>query len=270
MDIFFGRVNDMKTVLLLSGTSEGPILARMLCQAGFDVRATVTRPEARINLFGELIDRIAVEIGGFTELGLAEYLRQRTIDVVLDATHPFAVRITRLAHAVCAREHVPYVRYERPDWTPPDSTCFVDTFAEAAARIASFGKRIMLTIGAKQLKHFASLHNKCVLFARVLPTPLSIQQALDAGFTNEQILGLRPPFSQEFNRAIFREYQVDVLVTKSSGLEGGVREKVQAACELGIKVLMIRRPVFNDLTVVGSVEAALAACIESASSIPKH
>ncbi len=190
-----------KTILLLSGTSEGPILARALADAGFLVRATVTRQEACANLFGTLPPGVAVEVRGFTEESLAEFLRCKEVDLVLDATHPFAVRITRIAHGVCAALCFPYLRYERPDWPAPAGTHLVDSFAEAAIRLPDLGARALLTIGAKQLKHFANLHERMTLFARILPSPLSLEQALRAGFTAQKVLCLRPPFSEEFNRA---------------------------------------------------------------------
>jgi precorrin-6A/cobalt-precorrin-6A reductase len=253
-----------KRVLLLSGTSEGPTLARALLEAGFAVRATVTRPEACDTLFGALAGAVAVEARGFTEEALAEFLARGEADIVLDATHPFAVRITRLAHAVCGRLGVPFVRYERPDWKPPPGTRSVASFADAAALLPSLGRRVMLTIGAKQLKHFAHLHDRLVLFARLLPCVASLQQAVAAGFTPDRLLCLRPPFSQEFNRALLREYRAEVLVTKASGREGGVVEKVQAARELGLEVVMIRRPESTDIPHVDSIEAAVRACREIA------
>ena len=140
-----------KRILLLSGTSEGPPLARALLDEGFAVRATVTREEARANLFGPLLGAVDVEVRGFTEHGLADFLGQGGADLVLDATHPFAVRITRIAHSVCARLGTPYVRYERPDWTPPEGTHWADSYAGAAALLPALGSRALLTIGAKQL-----------------------------------------------------------------------------------------------------------------------
>jgi precorrin-6A/cobalt-precorrin-6A reductase len=89
-----------------------------------------------------------------------------------------------------------------------------------------------------------------------------MQQALSAGFTPDRLLCLRPPFSREFNRAILQEYHIDVLVTKASGREGGVEEKVLAAADLGIKVLMIRRPEPAGEIGVDSLDAAVRACCE--------
>lgn len=251
-----------KRILLLSGTSEGPPLARALLDAGFDVRATVTRPEARQSLFGTLVDEILVEARGFTEASLADFLAQGSADLVLDATHPFAVRITRIAQGVCQRLGTPFVRYERPDWEPPAGTRLVDSFAAAAALLPALGSRILLTIGAKQLKHFAQLHSSLTLFARILPAVVSLEQAQAAGFGPDRILCLRPPFSREFNRAVLREYRIDVLLTKASGREGGVAEKVLAANDLGVAVVMIRRPVQPDISCVHSLADAVRACSE--------
>jgi precorrin-6A/cobalt-precorrin-6A reductase len=249
-----------KRILLLSGTSEGPPLARALLAAGFAVRATVTREEAKENLFGPLTREVLVEARGFTEEGLTAFLAQGEADLVLDATHPFAVRITCLARAVCLQLGIPYVRYERPDWEPPPGTRLVGSFAEAAELLESLGRRTLLTIGAKQLKHFAHLQGRLYLVARVLPSVPSLQQALAAGFTPDRLLCLRPPFSRAFNRAILEEYRIRVLLTKASGREGGVEEKVLAAGDLGVEVIMIRRPEPIDLAAVRSLEAAVQAC----------
>lgn len=249
-----------KSVLLLSGASEGPVLARALLDAGFRVVATVTREEGRHNLFGDMLHEVRVEVGGFTEESLQHYLTQGGADLVLDATHPFAVRITQIASAVCARTGVPYVRYQRPDWEPPEGTVYTVSYTEAADILPSLGARALLTIGAKQLKHFAHLHSRLWLCARLLPSPASIQQALDAGFTQAHILAMRPPFSRAFNASLYREYDIDVLVTKASGAAGGVVEKVLAAHDLGITTLMIQRPALPGLVTVSTIEAAVHAC----------
>jgi precorrin-6A/cobalt-precorrin-6A reductase len=251
----------MATVLLLSGTCEGPLLARALDEAGLRVHATVTRAEACATLFGGLPERIQVEARGFDEETLAGFLRGRHADLVLDATHPFAARITRMAHAVCTRLGVPYVRYERPDWTPPDGTHFVSTFAEAAQLLPTLGRHIALTIGSKQLKHFAALHDRLEMHARILPAPESLAQAEAAGFSQDRLLCARPPFSREQNRDWLARCRAEVLLTKASGQEGGVVEKVLAARDLGLEVLMIRRPQLPGVPTVGSLEEALVACL---------
>lgn len=251
-----------KTILLLSGTHEGPLLARALAAAGFTVRATVTRAEACASLFGAPIAGVTVEARGFTEETLREFLRAGHADLVLDATHPFAVRITRIAEAVCRSLSVPLVRYERPDWIPPEGTLFAASFIESAELLPTLGQRIMLTIGSKQLKHFVHLQERLTLFARILPSELSVQQALAVGFRRDRLICARPPFSKEVNEALFRAHCVEVLLTKASGVEGGVVEKVEAARALGMKVLTIRRPPSLGRSCVSSVADAVRACQE--------
>jgi precorrin-6A/cobalt-precorrin-6A reductase len=256
------------TILLLSGTSEGPILARMLHAVGYRVRATVTRAEAVAHLFGDIGDAAGVEVRGFTEASLGEFLDRGEADLVLDATHPFAVRITKIARAVCEARSVPYVRFERPDWTPPAGTIVVDSFAAAAQILPTLGERVMLTIGSKQLKHFAGLHGRMTLFARVLPSPISRQQAAEAGFAEDRIVAMRLPISRETNRDQFAERRVDVLVTKASGEAGGVAEKVLAAIDLAMKVVVIRRPEGTGEDSVSTCEAALEAVRAKLAAMP--
>ena len=158
---------------------------------------------------------------------------------------------------------VPYVRYERPDWLPPDGTRLAATFAEAAEVAPMLGNRVVLTIGANQLKHFAHLHSSLTLFARILPAEESLVRAFAAGFTPDRIFCLRPPFSREFNRAFFAEYRAEVLVVKASGVAGGIVEKVEAARDLGMSVLMIR-PSGESTVAVSRIAEAVAACRELA------
>jgi precorrin-6A/cobalt-precorrin-6A reductase len=85
---------------------------------------------------------------------------------------------------------------------------------------------------------------------------------LAAGFRPDQLLGMRPPFTQEFNRRLFAEQRIDVLVTKASGIEGGVAEKVLAAVELGIPVVMIRRPRLEPVQAVDTIAGVVEACLD--------
>ncbi|MGE3808215.1 MAG: precorrin-6A reductase [Gemmataceae bacterium] len=265
MDISSGPGDARPKILLLSGTSEGPRLARALLAADFDVHATVTRTEAIATLFGpasayasdSASGALTVEARGFTDDSLTEFLAAGLADLVVDATHPFAVRITEIARRVCTARDVPLVRFLRPDWEPPAGTRLADSFAEAADLLPALGRRILLTIGAKKLKHFAGLHERVTLFARVLPGEVSFQQAQRAGFALERIVAARPPFTQADNRALFEKLGIDVLLTKASGREGGVAEKVLAAAELGIQVVMIRRPAEFSTDLVETIEAAV-------------
>jgi precorrin-6A/cobalt-precorrin-6A reductase len=249
------------TVLLLSGTSEGPALARGLLGAGFAVWATVTRDEAVEPLFAALRDRIAVEAGGLPPQTLRARLERGEVDLVLDATHPHAARITRHAQAVCAELGTPYVRYERPSTALPTHAHRAATFAEAAARIRGLGMRPALTIGAKPLKHFAHLHAELAMQARVLPSETSVAQARAAGFDSRRLVCVRPPVSEALNHALFAAHGADLLVTKDSGAAGGVPEKLAAAGKLGMAILAVERPAAGAEPSARSMEEAVRACL---------
>jgi hypothetical protein len=201
-----------QTGLLLSGTWEGPILAQALLDAGLDVRVCKRFDAGRR---GACARRDA-------SLCRADYTNR-------------CIGVCPFGRAVCALS----VAGLGP---PAETTVYAAGYAEAAALLPELGSRILLTLGAKQLKHFAHLHERLTLFARVLPSPASVQQALDAGFAQGRILALRPPFSQ------------------ASGVAGGVVEKVLAAHEMGLTTVMIHRPVQPELAVVSSVAAAVQAC----------
>src|SRR5262249_61997428 len=100
-------------------------------------------------------------------------------------------------------------------------------------------------------------------YARAPASPAFRGPALAGGLQPQKGIVPWPPFSRQLNRALFREFKVEVLVTKASGREGGVVEKVLAARDLGTKVLMIRRPVTPDIASVSTVEAAIQACLDN-------
>src|SRR3546814_17216755 len=51
-----------------------------------------------------------------SDLALADYLRRERIDLLVDATHPFAARITDNAEAACRLSGTPRLLVERPPW----------------------------------------------------------------------------------------------------------------------------------------------------------
>src|SRR3989442_11998841 len=97
MRTFSGGEAVSAKVLLLSGASEGPVLARALLDAGFAVSATVTTEEGKAHLFGAMQKALTVFVGGFTETGLTDFLTRGEADLVPHTTHPFALPITPMA-----------------------------------------------------------------------------------------------------------------------------------------------------------------------------
>jgi precorrin-6x reductase len=236
-------------ILLLSGTSEGRTLSARLRAEGIPFVASVTTPEAR-QLFVEVDPPPEVLVTRFGGDALATFLRERRVRAILDATHPFAQRISEKAMQVAAQELVPYVRYERPTPSqapaPPEwgaGEVVIAPDMEAAAQISlQRGSRVFLTTGTKALPVFHRLIAARWVMVRILPTIASLSQALEAGLLPAQILALRGPFSLELECAILRQYRIDLLVTKDSGAAGGLETKLEAAAALQVPAVVVSRP----------------------------
>lgn len=237
------------TVLLLGGTAEARALATRLVAEGVDV---VTSLAGVVGHTAPPSGR--VRVGGFGGAdGLASYLREQRIDRVVDATHPFAARITGNAASACAATGTPLLRLSRPGWTErPDAAGWhwVDSLAAARVVAEGLGRRVFLSIGRQQLDEFADWSDRDVLVRMVEPP-----DHLPTAWT---LILARGPFSVPDERALLREHSIEVLVTKDSG-GSATAAKLDAAALEGVAVVIVRRPPDPPgVPVVSTVADALA------------
>ncbi|MEU8203770.1 cobalt-precorrin-6A reductase [Streptosporangium sp. NPDC049046] len=237
-------------VLILGGTDEARRLAAVL--AG--------RPRTHVvsSLAGRVRDPKLpvgeVREGGFGGPGgLAAWLVEHGVQVVVDATHPFAARMSASAAEAAARTGLPSLILRRPGWraAPGDDWRWVPSLEAAAELLPSLGERVFLTTGRRSLPVFAGLDGQWFLARSVdRPGPVVPRRL--------EVLLSRGPFTVDGELALMREHRVEVLVTKDSGGEM-TTAKLFAARELGLPVVIVRRPPLPEGVVsVGTVEAALA------------
>lgn len=237
-------------ILVLAGTSEAREIIAGLAARGQAVVATAT------TAYGAALARQAgareVLVTALTPAGLAGVLKDYRVRLVIDATHPFATGISAIARQCCRQEEVPYLRYARSTRIPgtPGQRHLVDDWPEAAARAGELGEVIFLTIGSRHLDAFKPLMEQGKkIVARVLPDADSLAACKRAGLTPADVVAMQGPFTVELNRALFRAYGAQVMVTKESGVAGGLDTKLEAAQQLGLAVVMVRRPPEEGATV---------------------
>lgn len=174
---------------------------------------------------------------------MLEILKDYSIQVVIDASHPFAECVSTNAIEACRLSKVKYVRYERDSIHFPDAL-YYESYAQIIASLAADDGNILFTIGSKNLKLFSSLDANRMI-ARVLPVAESINLCREAGFQPHQIIATKGRLSSETNKSLMLEYGIKHLVTKDSGDAGGLKEKIDAAKELGLKVHILKRPAID-------------------------
>ena len=245
-------------ILVLAGTQDGREIAAGLREAGYEVIASVVSEYGR-----ELVAQsgVPVQAAAMNEQELQQFVIQHGIRLMIDATHPYAVNVSRNARQVAANLHIPCLRYERPDSALPIYAKLVlaPDMQRAADMAVGLGKTVFLTTGSHSLPLFraAAAGRDCRLIARVLPQPEVIADCIANGFSPADIIAAQGPFSQELNRELFRAYGADVMVTKNSGAIGGTDAKIAAAIELGLIIVVVQRPAALQQQVFDSLPALL-------------
>jgi precorrin-6A/cobalt-precorrin-6A reductase len=195
-----------------------------------------------------------LRIGGFGgAAGLAAYLATERIDAVIDATHPFASRMSANAVAACLQAHTPLVVFTRPPWTrgPGDRWIEVATVEDAPEALGARPRTAFLTQGRLQLAAFLSAPQHRYI-VRAIDRPAEI----DALPFCKLILA-RGPFSFADELELMKRERIDALVTKNSGGRA-TYAKIEAARALKIEVVMVRRPPAPEAETLHDLDAVMA------------
>lgn len=234
-------------LLLLAGTAEARAVAERLAGDG--------RLEVIASLAGATRDPralpVPLRVGGFGgEDAQKEWMKINAIDVVIDATHPFAAAISARTRAICAALGLPCLQLLRPGWQPVagDDWRYVDSVKAAALAIPS-GAVALLATGRQSLPAFLSRRD-AVLYLRQIDPPGGPFPLPRGGYVIAA-----PPFSEAEELRLFKTLGVDLLVVKDAGGRAGA--KLDAARALGLPVVMIRRPAAPPGEKVANVDAAL-------------
>lgn len=240
---------DPPKILILGGTTEASALTRKLAgRPDFDVtlslagRTAAPRPEP-----------VPTRIGGFGGAeGLARWIAGNGVAAVIDATHPFAARISANAALASSARGVPLLAIRRPCWARQAGDQWIETESVAAC-VPALGERaetVFLTIGRQELSVFAAAPQHAYLVRTIEP----VGDALPVPRLTE--LRARGPFTLEDEMRLMREAGITVLVTKNSG-GAATYPKIEAARRLGIPVVIAQPPVLPEVASVADAEGAV-------------
>jgi precorrin-6A/cobalt-precorrin-6A reductase len=223
----------MKKLLILGGTGDAHRLAAVTQQiSGLTVVSSLAgRTQQPVLPIGQ------VRTGGFGgEQGLIDYLRDHQIDLVIDATHPFARQISGNAATAIAVSGLPFLIFERSAWqtTPDDHWIEVPDHNAAADLLPNLAQRVFLTIGRQEVGLYAHLTNLWFLMRSIdPPDPTTMPPG--------ELLLAKGPFDLAAERELLLKYNIQAIVSKNSG-GSATYAKILAARELGLPVVMIQRP----------------------------
>ncbi|QPO18531.1 cobalt-precorrin-6A reductase [Pseudomonas sp. Y39-6] len=237
----------MKPILLLGGVTEALAIARTLGPEHIYSLAGVGRVPTDLTC--------QVRVGGYGGVeGLAQFVRDEHIGLILDATHPYAAQISQNAAQAARLCGVPCWALRRPAWRPQagDDWREVADWAELIEALKPF-KRPLFTLGREPLQHLDEIPQEQFWTLRALE--------VYPGNERCEVIGARGPFLIENERALFERQKIDVLISKNSG-STATEPKLEVARERGVPVLVLRRPVLatadREFTAVAAVLQAIS------------
>lgn len=243
---------------VFSGTSDGNRLANELAEQGYPVVVSAAT-EYGGEIAAQHCPGVTVWAGHQGVEARKQALSQNQARAIIDATHPYAKLISEQLMGLSKSLNIPYLRFERPSTFEINSGVECASTEQAAEQAVKLGKRIFLTTGSKDLASFLQAPGAAERewFVRLTPEPEFIQRAIDLGIPRLHICAMQGPFSEAFNEALWRDLEIDCVITKDSGDAGGYNAKVAATQALNIPLLVIKRPKLEYPFITSTFDAVL-------------
>lgn len=240
----------MNRILIFAGTTEGRELSEFLSEAEISHTVSV------ISEYGTEVmkesEYLCIHREKMDAVRMRDFILENGFDLIIDATHPYAIEVSRNIKEAVKNGEAEYIRIKREEdlMMSESGVCFYATHEECAARLSkdfgdSPGKtngNILLTIGCRELSKYCideSIKEK--LIVRIIPDETSLSYCHELGIKGKNIIAMQGPYSVSMNEAMIDMYDIAAVVSKQSGAVGGFREKVSAAKNKGIPLYVIGR-----------------------------
>ncbi|HKM09506.1 MAG TPA: precorrin-6A reductase [Candidatus Methanomethylophilaceae archaeon] len=252
---FILEMNDLnRDALVFAGTTEGRDITEFLSRNGVKVTASVATNYGKTAI--DENDNVTVDsIRGVDNM--AEEMRK--YDVVVDATHPYAVRKSANIREACEKSGSKLIRIIRPDSSDRGDVITVPDTASAAEHLKGTDGNVLVTTGSNELAEFTSVPDyKNRIFARVLSLPSVVEKCSELGFQGRNLICMEGPFTEELNYAMMKQIDARYLVTKDSGTAGGFEDKMSAAARADVIPIVIGRPEEDGGVLMGEAKKILS------------
>jgi precorrin-6A/cobalt-precorrin-6A reductase len=235
----------MRRILILGGTAQARQLAERLA-ARADLAVTLSLAG---RTSAPAAQAVPVRIGGFGGVqGLVDYLARERVDALVDATHPYAARISANAGRAAERARLPILALHRPPWiaVTGDQWTEVADMEHAVRALGSAPRRVFVALGRKELEPLAAAPQHDYLVRSIDPVdpPLRVPRA--------DYITQRGPFAEADERALLTEHRIEIILAKNSGASASYG-KIAAARALRLPVMLLQRPILPNVAAVETI-----------------
>lgn len=178
--------------------------------------------------------------------GFIELIRRFSINIFVDASHPYAKEVSNTVMEACEESDINYVRYERKsflkDMNIEGKVIKIEDYNQLKDVLKDIDGVVLNTTGSNNVKAIMDLNLKNRVIHMILPSSIILKKVIDDGIDIGDIIAAKGPFGYHFNEGIIKEYDIKALITKDSGIEGGLKDKIEAAFNNNVHVIVIERP----------------------------
>lgn len=241
-------------ILVLGGTSDSIEICNLLNKKKINYAVSVTTS------YGEKLAKKCTQnviLRKLTLKDMIDYINENGVTKIIDSTHPYAVEVSNNAIEASKITNMDYIRFERESLIKDidyKNKYIVNDIEEACEIANKIGNNIFIGTGSKNLYLYKEKIKNKNLIPRVLPTSEVLISCEELGFNADNIIAMKGPFSVEMNESTYKQYNIDLVITKESGVAGGFLEKIKACDNLNIPVIIIKRKEMNYPNTVGKIQ----------------